>query len=182
MVDLKAKYESGQTWQDWIAAADKNQEMMLEKFENYPLTHEDLHFLRALKHEVHVLAISEAWCGDVARQLPIVAKMSEHSNKVNLRIIDRDGHPEVIERYLNNGAKAIPVFIFFSEQFIETGNWKARPQKCNEIFARYKVEGDIDTGRKKCKEMMNETNDRMTVDEISKLLDISQGLNGELLS
>ena len=46
---------------------------------------------------------------------------------LDLRLIRRDEHPEVMDRYLTNGARAIPVVIVLDEQFRELGHWGPRP-------------------------------------------------------
>lgn len=174
-MDLKARYLNGQTWQEWIESAEKNKEKMLEKYENYAFIKLDGEFFRSIERKVHILVIAEDWCGDVVRQLPILVKMCEQSENLDLRIIDRDNNLDVMERYLFNGAQAIPVFVFFSDEFVEVGCWKVRPEPYQDVFARMKIDGNTKAARELTDQSMDAENDRLTVEELKNLIDLAQG-------
>lgn len=75
------------------------------------------------------LVISEAWCGDAAQVLPVIYKMAEANERVSLKIILRDEHPEVIDQYLTNGGRSIPkVIAMDAEDLAVTGVWGPRPE------------------------------------------------------
>lgn len=169
-MDIREKYERGRTWEEWLASIKQNKERYREKFAAYPLTEEDVTFLRSVERDVHILALGEDWCGDVMRQLPIVAKMAAQNEHLKLRILSRDENLDVMERYLFNGAQVIPVFVFFNDRFIEVGHWQGRPAKCRELISRGKAAGKLDEARALITRMMDETNDRMTVEEIKALI------------
>jgi hypothetical protein len=46
---------------------------------------------------------------------------------ISLRIIRRDEHPEVMNRYLTRGARSIPIVIVLDREFRELGHWGPRP-------------------------------------------------------
>ena len=74
------------------------------------------------------LVISEAWCGDSAQCLPLIAKISELNSGIKLRIVLRDEDQELINKYTTNGSKSIPKLICFdSFTGSEIGNWGPRP-------------------------------------------------------
>ncbi len=75
----------------------------------------------------HLLVIAEDWCGDASNTVPIVAKWADAVPGVDLRIIQRDQHPEVMDRYLTNGSRSIPIVIVLDEDFRELGHWGPRP-------------------------------------------------------
>lgn len=56
--------------------------------------------------------ITEPWCGDNAANLPQIARIAQAApDKIELRIILRDEHPEVMDQYLTNGSRSIPLLI-----------------------------------------------------------------------
>ena len=61
------------------------------------------------------LVISEGWCGDAAQILPILNKMSEVTNNINLRIVLRDENSDLMNQFLTNGSKSIPIVIILEE-------------------------------------------------------------------
>jgi Thioredoxin len=76
-----------------------------------------------------LLVIAEDWCGDASNTVPVVAKLADSVPGLELRIILRDANPEVMDRYLTNGARSIPVVIALDENFQELGHWGPRPSE-----------------------------------------------------
>jgi hypothetical protein len=46
---------------------------------------------------------------------------------LSLRILQRDENPELMDRYLTNGSRSIPIVIALDEEFNELGHWGPRP-------------------------------------------------------
>ena len=57
----------------------------------------------------------------------LLARWADETRSIELRILRRDEHPEVMDRYLSNGARAIPVVIVLTEEMEELGHWGSRP-------------------------------------------------------
>jgi hypothetical protein len=74
-----------------------------------------------------LLVIAEDWCGDASNTVPIIAKLANQAPGLELRVIMRDQNPEVMDQYLTNGARSIPIVIALDESFRETGHWGPRP-------------------------------------------------------
>lgn len=73
--------------------------------------------------------ILEGWCGDGAQIAPYLNKIVEFTEGISLRIILRDENPEIMDQYLTNGTRSIPVLIceeVDSNTFI--GKWGPRPK------------------------------------------------------
>lgn len=75
----------------------------------------------------HLLALVEDWCGDASNTVPILARWAEEVPGLDLRLLRRDEHPEVMDRYLTNGARSIPIVIVLDDEFGELGHWGPRP-------------------------------------------------------
>jgi len=74
-----------------------------------------------------LLVIAEDWCGDASNTVPIVAKLANSVPGLELRVMLRDQHPEVMDRYLTNGARSIPIVIALDASYQEIGHWGPRP-------------------------------------------------------
>ena len=74
-----------------------------------------------------LLVIAEDWCGDASNTVPVVAKLADAVPGLELRVILRDANPEVMDRYLTNGSRSIPVVIVLDENYQELGHWGPRP-------------------------------------------------------
>lgn len=77
--------------------------------------------------QLHLLAISEDWCMDTSNTIPFLQRVAEAVPGVDLRLILRDKNPLVMDRYLTNGSRSIPVLIILDGEFREVGKWGPRP-------------------------------------------------------
>lgn len=171
-LDLKAIWEAGQHFGDWLKACEAPQRDEMERiYKDVVLSPEDAHTLHDIQRNVHILAISEAWCGDVRRHTPVVARMCAAGANLHLRVVDKETKPELMARFLTNAAEAIPVFVFLNHQFVEVGFWGPRPACCKDWMARGKACGDIDAARAKIKAFYAEDRHRTTVAELRKLFE-----------
>ena len=76
-----------------------------------------------------LVVLSEDWCGDATNTVPILAKWAGLAPNVELRVLRRDEHPEVMNRYLTGTARSIPVVIVLTEDMRELGWWGPRPRQ-----------------------------------------------------
>ena len=74
-----------------------------------------------------LLVIAEDWCGDASNTVPIIAKLADMSPSLELRIIARDKNLELMDQYLTNGSRSIPIVIALDDEFEEIGHWGPRP-------------------------------------------------------
>jgi len=81
---------------------------------------------RKLPPGSRLLALAADWCGDAVNTLPAMARWAEATG-VELRLLDRDSWPEVMDRYLTNGSRSIPIVIVLDADFRELGHWGPRP-------------------------------------------------------
>lgn len=83
------------------------------------------------------LLLTEAWCGDSAQNIPVMAKMAEINSNIHLKVIFRDENPQIMDAFLTNGSRAIPKLIFIgNEQVI--GSWGPRPRAIQEMVLNFK--------------------------------------------
>ena len=60
--------------------------------------------------EMNWLVITESWCGDAAHLMPVMKLLADQYD-FDIDVVLRDENPELMERYLTNGAKSIPKLI-----------------------------------------------------------------------
>jgi len=100
--------------------------------------------LSNLENKETWVVFSEAWCGDCAQILPVIAKIAEASEgKIDLKIIIKSEHKDEMQHYLTNGTEAVPKLVrFHVETFDEIGTWGARPEKAQAIADHWKKNKD----------------------------------------
>lgn len=87
------------------------------------------------------MIISETWCGDSAQNIPFISKIAELSQMITLKIILRDNNPNIMDLYLTNGTRSIPILVGFNENGEELFKWGPRPQEAKKLFANLKAQG-----------------------------------------
>jgi hypothetical protein len=69
--------------------------------------------------------LAEAWCGDVYRELPTAARIAEVTG-MELRVFLRDQNLDIMEEFLRDGSRAIPVFVFYTKNMEYIAHWTER--------------------------------------------------------
>ncbi len=90
------------------------------------------------------LVITEAWCGDAAQNIPFIAKLASENSNIDLRFIMRDEHPEIMDQYLTNGARSIPILVIMDENFNDIVIWGPRPEPVQNMVMEAKEKPDLD--------------------------------------
>lgn len=94
------------------------------------LSEQTISELSSLTKKTIWLVITEGWCGDAAQILPVLSKMEQASEAIEMQLVLRDENEELINAYLTNGGKSIPkVVILDAETKEEIANWGPRPAK-----------------------------------------------------
>jgi len=84
------------------------------------------------------LLITESWCGDAANSVPVIAKLAELSDHVDLRIVMRDENTDLIDRFLTRGGRSIPKLIVLNSSKEVLFAWGPRPEEAQELYDGWK--------------------------------------------
>ena len=103
------------------------------------------------KRNLIFLVLMESWCGDGAQTLPVLNKMAEESNSIELKIALRDENDALMQKFLTNGGKAIPKLIIIDKNNLEVlAGWGPRPSIAAKMVNEYKAQhGKLDASFKK---------------------------------
>ncbi|WP_090337825.1 thioredoxin family protein [Dyadobacter koreensis] len=82
--------------------------------------------------------LTEAWCGDAAQNIPVLAAVAKLNPLVDLQLLLRDENPDLMDLYLTNGGKSIPKLIAVDGAFNEIFNWGPRPAGAQHMMEEYK--------------------------------------------
>ena len=99
-----------------------------------------------IKTNVTWLVLTEGWCGDAAHALPVLHKLAEMNDGIDLKIVLRDDHDDLMNNFLTNNGKAIPKLIIFDNEKNEVVNsWGPRPSIATQMVNDYKAQnGSLD--------------------------------------
>lgn len=101
------------------------------------------HAAEATDTEQVWLCITEAWCGDAAQNLPVFAALARLNKKIDLRFVLRDENLELMDQYLTNGSRSIPVVIGIDKNsHKELWKWGPRPAVAQQMINDFKQHPD----------------------------------------
>ncbi|WP_333599275.1 thioredoxin family protein [Flavobacterium sp.] len=100
--------------------------------------------LRGLQKEYIWLVISEGWCGDSAQIVPVIYKMAEVSENIDLKMVFRDENDELMNLFLTNGTRSIPKLIVLDKNTLTVlGEFGPRPQAAKQLILDYKAQHGV---------------------------------------
>ena len=139
---LKEGKTSGEDQSEFMVSLTKLNRQRIKRLDNtLELTAEQTAFFANLTGAQSWVVISECWCADAAQILPVIAKVAEANPHIHLSIVLRDENPELMNQYLTNGGKAIPILIISDKA---TGKvlhvWGPRPKTATTMVEAYKKE------------------------------------------
>ncbi len=128
---------------DLLHYSELNESRMNRLEKTIQITEEVQEQINQLDTKVTWLVISEGWCGDAAQILPIIYKMAELSENIDLKIVFRDENEALMNDFLTNGGKAIPKLIILDEENNVIGDFGPRPEPARKLIADYKMANGV---------------------------------------
>ncbi len=89
--------------------------------ERVSLTDEQTAIAERFKRQLNVIVLSGMWCGDCARQGPMLDLIGSASSVLTIKFIDNQVMPELRDEVRIHGAARVPVAVCVSEDFFDVG-------------------------------------------------------------
>ena len=94
------------------------------------VTEESMKALEDIKRPQVWLSLTEAWCGDAAQIVPVLEQLAEAHPLIDHYLILRDEHLDIMDAFLTNGARSIPITVVLDKETNEVlGHWGPRPSE-----------------------------------------------------
>lgn len=134
-------YQEGLSFRQFVDNAQVNQDLLRRNYEAYELTEQELAYFQSLAEPVDVLAIAHDWCGDVASNLPLVARIEQLTGKLKLHILIREpDNLDIAEAYpAQDGKLRLPTYIFFNSDGQELGTFIERPEEITQMIPAWRA-------------------------------------------
>jgi thioredoxin family protein len=123
----ETRFSKGLTWKDYLAQMGDTKARTEENYQKATLTDDERKFFNGINQVRYVVMLAENWCGDVHRNSPMIARITEAMPHCDLRVFFRDQNADLRDTFLNNGYQSIPVVVFFDKDWNELGRWIERP-------------------------------------------------------
>ncbi len=85
--------------------------------------------------------LTEAWCGDAAQTTPVIARLAEAIPNCRFSIVYRDENLSLMDRFLTNGSRSIPMLILEDSNGNVVNHWGPRPAALQHKFMEGKNAG-----------------------------------------
>lgn len=116
------RFAEGLTMAEYVAQMRINRDAFTRLLAEAPVSPEDREAIATREGKIKILVITEDWCPDSLRTIPVLARLVDGLPHVEMRVFLRDDNPDVMEQYLKRGQfRAIPVFAVFDEEMNELG-------------------------------------------------------------
>ena len=124
------RYAQGMTYDEYMGSINVNKARFEEYYANVQLDSGQSSSLRELASSeggpARMMVIGEDWCGDVVRELPVLARVAEAAG-IELRIFPRDENHDIMNEYLKEGLyMSIPVAVFYDQGHEYICHWIER--------------------------------------------------------
>ncbi len=131
---LKQKHEAGLSYSDYVATGDANKQQDWQAiYDQADLTGDQQALLGSFTRKMNVIGLSGTWCGDCVQQGPLIEKIAEGSDLIDLRWLDRDTHMDLQEQLRINAGNRVPVLVFCAEDYEPVGWFGDR------VLSRYRA-------------------------------------------
>lgn len=127
---LEAAWNEGVSFSAFLPTAQENADLWRGVWDRARVPEDLAARAAAVPGRWRLLVISEDWCGDAVNIVPVLARLAEAVPSLDLRIITRDDHLDLMDAHLTNGrSRSIPVVLVLDEDFVERGWWGPRPSE-----------------------------------------------------
>ncbi len=125
---------------DYINYTKLNESRMHRLDKTLQVIDEVKEYLENIQRPYIWLVLAETWCGDAAQVVPVINKMAEVSDKIDLRILLRDENEALMNLFLTNGTKSIPKLIMLDKKTNEViADFGPRPKGAKQLIIDYKT-------------------------------------------
>jgi hypothetical protein len=127
-MNLRDHYARAATFERFLEQAQAHAQLWRTLSARAAVPEEMVERARALGAPRRLLVLLEDWCGDAINTVPYLAALAEAVPGLELRVLRRDEHPEVMDAHLSpTGGRSIPVVIVLDADGEELGWWGSRP-------------------------------------------------------
>ena len=141
MLDRK-RFETGLDFADYLKTVTAHKEDWYKNYREFRLSEAEIKKLSAVQMKFNILALSEDWCGDSVRNLPVIVRMVEALPHAKLKVLTRDDNLDLMQKFTADGKMRIPTVVFSDEKFKVLALWIEEPKNAPQLKQRLLSEPD----------------------------------------
>lgn len=127
--DRTADWKEGISFTEFLPTAEKNVGLWTSTYERASIPEAIVARVEQAPGSWKLLVLSEDWCGDASNTVPVIARLAEAADNLEMRLLARDEHLPLMDQHLTGAKKSrsIPVAILLDETNTERAWWGPRP-------------------------------------------------------
>lgn len=132
-------FEEAISLNEYMEKMESHKDNSFQIYDQFHVPQDD-EFIALLKDKSpHILGITEDWCGDAMLNNPILRRVAEAAN-IDVRVVYRDQTLDLIDRYLTNNGRSIPVYLLLNQEGEVLSKWGPRAPKLQEYVMELRKE------------------------------------------
>ncbi len=145
-LDYRDYWEKGRPFATWLEEeVEEHRDLWEGVHRRHETPPEAVERAREIGGGWRLLVLTEDWCGDASNTVPVLARFAEAAPNVEMRVVERDENPDLMDRYLTDGGRAIPVAVILDEELRPRGRWGPRPEELQAFVISEKEKGEMET-------------------------------------
>lgn len=133
-------WDAARDWSAWLETVEDKRDIWESNLRRAAVGEAEARRLDDLPGPRRVLVLVEDWCGDAARSVPVIIAALKDRPDVELRLLDTDDHPELLDEHLTHGGRAIPLALVADGEGRPLGLWGPRPAPLQALLRQQKAE------------------------------------------
>lgn len=133
-MDLNKWFDRGLKPEEYIVQHEDHKDNFHNILNNFKLPTDENFFTNLKERNLRAIVLAEVWCGHCMLNIPIFLKIAEKA-QMPVRFLNRDENLELMDQYLTNGNRVIPIFIFIDEDGNEVAKWGPMAESTREFVA-----------------------------------------------
>lgn len=116
---LEVQFASALPYERYLQTGnDEQQRRWKQVYDAARLNDTQMKIVGGFVRDMKLLIVSGIWCGDCVQQCPLIQRIAEvNPAKIDLRMLERDQHPDLLEHVRMNGGNRVPVVLFLSDDY-----------------------------------------------------------------
>ncbi len=139
-LDFAAVWDEAILYHEFVETVEKNESLWTGVYRTVRIPDWAVELACQRGPGIRLLAIIEDWCGDASNTVPVLARLGDEARCLELKVLLRDEHLEVMDQFLTNGSRSIPIVIALDQEFRTLGHWGPRPKEIQEWVIENKDE------------------------------------------
>jgi hypothetical protein len=116
---LQDKFAAAISYEQYVRTGSQEQQRRWQQvYDAAHLTDAQQQLVRGFVRRMNLLTLSGIWCGDCVQQCPLFERIAmANPTKIQLRLLDRDEHADLMSQFRLNGGNRIPITLLLAEDF-----------------------------------------------------------------